>query len=133
MRRLGTLLLTVVLSALACAAAQAACSVRAGEHVVLFSTTDDPQVFAWETKFRLREYNAASFDVAQALTPHADLVAPGTRALVVECVPSDVKSPYFTQPEDAVGVLILTGPFRGHTRWVLGSDIRPPHAAKEQR
>ena len=81
----------------------------------------------WDSRARLREYHAASFDEAQAMLPHALLVAPGTRATVVSCVPNFVESPIFHSPDDAIGVVISTGPQRGITRWVLGSDVRPLH------
>jgi hypothetical protein len=109
--------------------ALADCKVHRGDHVVLYSTTDDPSVLAWDSRSRLREYHAASFDEAQAMIPHAILVAPGTHATVLSCAPNYVESPIFHQPDDAIGVLITNGPDRGITRWVLGSDVRslPPH------
>ncbi len=58
------------------------------------------------------------------MLPHAILVAPGTRANVISCVPNAVDSPVFHQPDDAIGVVISSGPQRGVTRWVLGSDVR---------
>jgi hypothetical protein len=103
--------------------------VHRGQHVVLYSTTDDPSVLIWDSRVRLRDYHAASFDEAQALLPHALLVAPGTHADVVSCVADYVTSPIFQQPDDAVGVLIVTGPQHGATRWVLGSDVRPLHTS----
>jgi hypothetical protein len=109
------------------AAAGADCKVHRGQAVVLYSTTDDPSVFLWDSRLRLRDYSAASFDEAQALLPHAVLVAPGTHASVVSCVPKFVVSPMFNAPDDAVGVLIVSGPQHGLTRWVLGSDVRPFH------
>lgn len=105
--------------------ALADCSVRRGEHVVLYSTTDDPSVLVWDSRERLRDYHAATFDEAQALLPHALLVGPGTHAEVVSCVPDYVASPIFQQPDDAVDVLIQSGSNRGVTRWVLGTDVRP--------
>ena len=68
--------------------ALADCKVHRGDHVVLYSTTDDPSVLIWDSRARLREYHAASFDAAQAMLPHAVLVSPGTHATVVSCVPS---------------------------------------------
>lgn len=109
------------------ATAGADCKLHPGEAVVLYSTTDDPSVLIWDSRLRLRDYSAATFDEAQALLPHALLVAPGTHASVVSCVPKFVVSPTFSVPDDAVGVLILTGPEHGLTRWVLGSDVRPFH------
>ncbi len=105
--------------------AWADCKVHRGQHVVLYSTTDDPSVLIWDSRVRLRDYHAATFDEAQALLPHALLVGPGTHADVVSCVADYVTSPLFHQPDDAVGVLIVAGPNRGATRWVLGSDVRP--------
>ncbi len=125
MRRVAAALLLVVLAIPAAAGAD--CKVHRGEAVVLYSTTDDPSVFLWDSRLRLRDYNAASFDEAQALLPHAVLVAPGTHASVVSCVPKFVVSPMFSEPDDAVGVLIVSGPQHGLTRWVLGSDVRQFH------
>jgi hypothetical protein len=106
-------------------AASADCKFHRGQHVVLYSTTDDPSVLVWDSRARLREYHAASFDEAQAMLPHAVLLAPGTHAVVQSCIANFVESPMFHAPEDAIGVLISSGPQRGITRWVLGSDVRP--------
>jgi hypothetical protein len=100
------------------------CKVHRGDHVVLYSTTDDPSVLLWDSRARLRAYHAASFDEAQAMLPHAILAAPGTHANVMTCIPGAIESPLFAQAEDAVGVVISNGPNRGITRWVLGSDVR---------
>jgi hypothetical protein len=104
--------------------ALADCRLHRGDRVVLYSTTDDPSVLVWDSRARLRAYHAASFDEAQAMLPHADLVAPGTRATVMSCVANYVESPIFTQPADALGVVITSGAQRGVTRWVLGTDVR---------
>ena len=131
MRRVRKLAIVLVVCWLAAAPASAAstCKVRQGEEVVLYSTTDDPAVLVWDSRVRLRDYSAASFDEAQALLPHALLVAPGTRATVISCVPNFVTSQIFNTPDDAVGVLILNGPLKGTTRWVLGSDVKGLHQA----
>jgi hypothetical protein len=100
------------------------CHLHRGDRVVLYSTTDDPSVLIWDSRARLRAYHAASFDEAQAMLPHAVLVSPGTRATVISCVANYVVSPIFHEPDDAVGVVITSGPQHGITRWVLGSDIR---------
>lgn len=107
--------------------ALADCKVHRGDKIVLYSTTDDPSVLLWDSRSRLRAYSAASFDVAQAMLPHAVVVAPGTHANVISCVPSYVESPIFTSPADAVGVAITSGPQHGLIRWVLGSDVRTIH------
>lgn len=106
--------------------ALADCKVHRGDRIVLYSTTDDPSVLVWDSRARLRAYHAASFDEAQAMLPHALLIAPGTRATVVSCVANYVESPIFSQPADALGIVISSGPQRGATRWVLGSDVRTP-------
>jgi hypothetical protein len=110
---------------LACAGlAQADCRFRAGAKIVLYGTTDDPDVFIWDSRFRLRDYEGGSFDEMNALLPHAVLARPGTRAVVENCVSNFVQSKYFTTPDDAVGVRILGGPLNGQRGWVLGTSAR---------
>ena len=123
MRRIALLLLVVLWSSTP-AAVSADCKTHRGDRVVLYSTTDDPSVLLWDSRARLRAYYGASFDEAQAMLPHSILVAPGTRATVISCVAGYIESPTFQQPVDAVGVVISSGPQRGVTRWVLGSDVR---------
>jgi hypothetical protein len=122
MRNAALALLMLLAGTLASASAD--CRLHRGQHVVLYSTTDDPSVLIWDSRERLREYHAASFDEARAMLPHALLVSPGTRAVVVTCVAGYVESPVFHSPDDAIGVVVSTGPQRGLTRWVLGSDAR---------
>jgi hypothetical protein len=123
MRKVVSLLLVAVWVAIP-VAGWADCKEHRGDRVVLYSTTDDPSVLIWDSRARLRSYYGASFDEAQAMLPHATLVAPGTRATVISCVADYIESPIFQRAEDAVGVTISTGPQRGITRWVLGSDVR---------
>jgi hypothetical protein len=122
MRRIAFALLTVWLAATA--PVQADCKLHRGDRVVLYSNSDDPSVLVWDSRARLRAYHAASFDEAQAMLPHASLVAPGTRATVISCVANYVDSPIFHQPADAVGIEITSGSQRGTTWWVLGADVR---------
>jgi hypothetical protein len=128
MGRIGFILLVVWLSTLAPASAD--CKTHHGDHIVLYSTTDDPSVLVWDSRSRLREYNGASFDVAQAMMPHAVLVRPGTHATVLSCVPASVESPLFQKPDDAIDIIISTGPRHGAAGWVLGSDVRSPHSKR---
>jgi hypothetical protein len=123
--RTGAILLALWLASLGPALAD--CKVHRGDRVVLYSTTDDPSVLIWDSRSRLRAYYAASFDEAQAMLPHALLVAPGTHATVISCVAGYVVSPILPAPDDAVGVAISSGPERGIIRWVLGSDVRTIH------
>jgi hypothetical protein len=126
MRSAAALLCTifVALSAAGVARAATSCRVHAGDKVVLYSAGGDPSVFVWDSPLRLRDYNAATYDEAQAMAVRARLVAPGTRALVASCRPGFVQSPYSNAPDDAVGITIITGPERGHNYWVLASDVR---------
>lgn len=105
-------------------AASADCRVHPSERVALFGTSDDPDVFVWDSRYRLRDYEGGTFDQMRALLPHAVLVRPGTRASVESCVANFVQSKYGTQPDDAVGIVITSGRLRGQRGWVLGSAIR---------
>jgi hypothetical protein len=105
-------------------AALADCRVHATQHVALLGTADDPDVFVWDSRFRLRDYEGGTFDQMQALLPHAILVRPGTRANIEGCVPNFVQPKFEDRPEDAVGIVITTGPLRGQRGWVLGSAVR---------
>ncbi|HEY1976793.1 MAG TPA: hypothetical protein VGG89_09625 [Candidatus Baltobacteraceae bacterium] len=100
------------------------CTLHQGDRVVLYGSGDDPDVLAWDSRFRLRAYHAASFDEAEQLLPHAVLVAAGTRAQVVACVAGFVPSHASETPEDAIGIMILNGPQKGIGKWVTDSDTR---------
>jgi hypothetical protein len=101
-----------------------ACRLRVGSHVVLFSAGANPAVFVWDSRFRMSDYEAGSFDQAQALLPHAFLAPPGTRAIVESCVARFVQSKYDPHPADAVGIVIVTGSLHGKRGWVMGTDVR---------
>ncbi|MBV8116840.1 MAG: hypothetical protein JOY69_03885 [Candidatus Eremiobacteraeota bacterium] len=107
--------------------ASAQCRMHHGDVVVLYSSADDPDVLVWDSRFRLRDYRAASFDEAQALLPHAFLAASGTRAEVESCVTDFVKPSLLNPASDAVGVVIIAGPRRNERGWVSGTDIRLAH------
>jgi len=109
---------------LAAPAALADCRLKATERVALLGTADDPDVFVWDSRFRLRDYEGGTFDQMQALLPHAILVRPGTRATIEACVSNFVQPKFEDRPEDAVGIVITTGPLRGQRGWVLGSAVR---------
>jgi hypothetical protein len=125
--------LAVLLLLLVPHAALADCQVRANDRVVLYGTTDDPDVFVWDSRFRLRDYEGGTFDQMKALLPHATLVRPGTRATVEICVSDFVQSKYVAQPEDAIGIVIIAGPLRGQRGWVLGSAIRELKRGQPQK
>ncbi len=124
MRRSSFVLALVLALAGSVALARADCRVRTGDVVVLYGTSDDPDVFLWDSRFRMRRYQEGTFDEMNALLPHAVLARPGTRAVVVSCVARFVRSKFSDVPEDAIGVKIVSGPLRGQEGWVLGSSIR---------
>lgn len=122
-----SLLLVALVAGLALAAsgyAYADCHVRVGDHIALYGTTDDPDVFIWDSRFRMRDYEGGSFDQMKALLPHATLAPAGTRAIVQGCVGRFVQSKYLTTPDDAIGIVVVSGSLRGHRGWVLGAAIR---------
>ena len=125
MRRFLIALLALLLAAGSTGtAAFADCKMHHGDRVELYGGSDDPDVLVWDSRFRLREYHGASFDVRETLSRHADVVSPGTRAIVDTCVPDFVDSPLFEHPADAVGIVIVSGPHRGERGWVLSTDVR---------
>src|SRR5580692_6769248 len=127
MRSLATLLLAIALAVTAGGRAYAQCDFKAGARVVLTSEADDPDVLLWDSRFRLRDYNAASFDVSRELLPHARLVSQGTRATVESCVPDFVQLRLQSGSDDAIGIVVTSGKYRGVRGWVLGTDIRSHH------
>ncbi len=127
MRKAALLFLTLALTFGGTARVYAQCELKAGAHVVLTSEADDPDVLVWDSRFRLRDYNAASFDTSRELLPHARLVSQGTRATVESCVPDFVQLRLQSGSEDAIGVVISSGKYRGMRGWVLGTDLRSHH------
>jgi hypothetical protein len=132
-RRFAALCLLLLVAPLHAGAAPNDCKLHLGQRVALYGSGDDPDVLAWDSRFRLREYHAASYDEAEQLLPHASLEASGTRAMVVSCVAGFVQSRMLIGPQDAVGVIILNGPDHGIGKWVLGSDVRMVGAPKNHR
>ncbi|HEY3675366.1 MAG TPA: hypothetical protein VGK84_05195 [Candidatus Tumulicola sp.] len=127
MRNILSLLLTVAFVVAIVGRADAQCDVKAGARVALTSQADDPDVLLWDSRFRLRDYNAASFDVSRQLLPHARLVSQGTRATVESCVPDFVQLRLQSGSDDAIGIVITSGKYRGVRGWVLGTDLRSHH------
>lgn len=105
-------------------AGASACGYAIGERVALLGEGDDPDVFLWDSRFRLAAYQTGSWDVDRALLPHARLIAAGTRAVVIACVPNFVHPKYRSGTDDAVGVRISHGRLKGTTGWALGADLR---------
>lgn len=101
--------------------------VTSGSKVSLMSDSTDPDVFLWDSRERLIDYAAGEWGDARAIFAHTVLARPGTAAVVVSCE-SGVAHPRF-QPgaQDAIGVRIMSGPYRGRFGWVLSSDVHPLH------
>ncbi len=107
------------------AAATALCTANPGGKVVLESDAVDPDVFLWDSRTRLIDYAAGQWGNTQAIFAHTVLAEPGTQATVIACFPSAAHPKFSTGDEDAIGVKIMSGPYKGRYGWVLSSDIHP--------
>ncbi len=115
-----------LLCALLPLASSAQC-LRSGTKVALLGSADDPDVFVWDSRYRLAVYQTGTYDAARALLPHAWVLHPGTRAVVVACAPGYVHPRFSAGTDDAVGIILLSGPYRGRSGWVTASDLRELH------
>jgi hypothetical protein len=113
----------LLVCALAIASAAQQCHAERGMQVTLFGGVDDPDVLVWDSRDRLINYGAGSTDTRKFLLPHALLNRPGTRAIVESCVGGAVHSKFRMDAEDAIGLLIVTGKYRGRYGWVSSADI----------
>ncbi len=104
--------------------AAGACTAVPGGRVVLESDAVDPEVFLWDSRVRLIDYAAGFWGSARAVVAHTMLAEPGTQALVVTCIPAAAHPKFGPGDADAIGVKIVTGPYRGRYGWVLSSDLR---------
>lgn len=127
MRSILVALLWIASVAALTAVSPADCRMRPHEKVALLGGMDDPEVFVWDSRFRLAAYQTGTYDVAKALLPHALVIPPGTRAIVIACVPNFVHPRYRGFTDDALGILMLNGPYRGRSGWVMSQDIRRMH------
>lgn len=109
---------------LACAPVLAECNIASGERIALLSLSYDPDVLVWDSRQRLIDYAAASWETARALLPHAVLARAGTKALVTQCQPNVIHPKYRLATQDAVGVKITSGPYHGRYGWVTIDDLR---------
>jgi hypothetical protein len=126
MFRIAALTMLVILTMLIPAQGNSACHASRGLHVRLFGGVDDPDVLVWDSRDRLVRYAGGSSDTRVFLLPHALLNRPGTIAIVQTCVAQIVHPKFRMDPADAVGVLILSGKYRGRYGWVSSSDIHGP-------
>ncbi len=112
-------------------AAAGACTAVPGGRVVLESAAVDPEVFLWDSRVRLVDYAAGSWGSTRAVLAHTMLAEPGTQALVVTCVPAAAHPKFAPGDADAIGVKVVSGPYRGRYGWVLSSDLRQSRPAGE--
>ncbi len=101
----------------------AACHAGKGARVTLFGGVDDPDVLVWDSKDRLIRYSGGSSDERAFLLPHAFLNRPGTKAVIVSCLENAVHPKFSGDAADAIGVLIMSGRYRGRYGWVTSSDV----------
>lgn len=87
-------------------------------------------MFLWDSRARLIDYAAGVFDNAKAVMAHTTLAKPGTRGLVTNCENAVVRPKYAEGVYDAVGLKLVTGPYRGHYGWVASEDV---HALRADR
>ncbi|MDP9018014.1 MAG: hypothetical protein M3N19_06825 [Candidatus Eremiobacteraeota bacterium] len=109
-------------------AARADCSSLQGQRVILISNNYDPDVLLWDSKQRLMDYAAGSWDVAKILLPHALLARAGTKALLMTCLTNAVHLKSRLAPTDAAALKITSGPYKGRYAWVMADDLRPAAA-----
>jgi hypothetical protein len=121
-----------LLAAAGVALASGTCTIVRGTQVTLFGGVDDPDVLVWDSRTRLISYAGGSSDTRRFLLPHAMLNRPGTKAVVQYCEGGSVHPKFHMDAADAVGVLILSGKYRGRYGWVSSSDLRGPGVPQQQ-
>ncbi len=107
------------------------CSAAPGGRVVLESDAVDPDVFLWDSRLRLADYAAGAWGNTRAIFAHTLLTGAGTQAVVIACVPAAAHPKFSSGDEDAIGVRVMSGPYRGRYGWVLSSDTHVPRPAGE--
>ncbi len=102
--------------------AQAApCGVQPGHAVFLKSGDIDPDVFVWDTRQRVVDYAGGSWGTSEVLA-HTVLAKPGTRAVIVQCMPDAVRTKGGST-RDAIGIKLVNGPNKGRYGWVTSDDV----------
>jgi hypothetical protein len=109
----------------ACAGRAAACVANPRDRVFLAADTSDPDVFVWDDRFRLTEYALGRWGDPRSVMVHTVLAHPGTRAVVLTCLPGALHPKYSAATEDAIRVTMLSGPYRGRSGWVAARDVHP--------
>jgi hypothetical protein len=114
------------------ASAATSCSSSAlGGRVILQSDAVDPDVFVWDSRDRLVEYAAGRWGTTRAVFSHTVLAEPGTQAAVVACVPGIAHPKFAASDQDAIGVRLLSGTYRGKYGWILSGDAHGIRATRD--
>lgn len=111
----------------------ASCTAPSGGRIVLASDAVDPDVFLWDSRTRLVDYAAGQWGNTRSIFAHTLLAEPGTQATIVSCIAGVAHPKFGSGDEDAIGVKVVSGPYRGRYGWVLSSDIhaKPGRAAAQ--
>jgi len=117
-RFLGAL---VLLAAASFSAQAAPCGVSPGHAVTLKSGDIDPDVFVWDARQRVVDY-AGGYWGSDEVLAHTVLAKPGTRAVIVQCMPAAVHTKAGST-RDAIGIKLVNGPNKGRYGWVTSDDV----------
>ncbi len=101
----------------------AECGLAVGGRAVLASDATDPNVFVWDSRERLIDYEAGRWESTRTIFAHTIMAHPGTHAVVVACYPGVARSRSDATPQDAIGIRIASGPYRGRYGWVISEDV----------
>ncbi len=94
-----------------------------GRHAILAADAVDPDVFVWNRRASLLDYSSGVWMSTGSVLEHTLLEKPGTRAIVISCIPSEVKSRFSGSIQDAVGIRILSGQHIGRYGWAVEEDV----------
>ena len=67
---------------------QTSCKLIAGGHIVLIADANDPDVFVWNTRVSLIDYQAGHSRDAHWVLGHTVIARAGTPAQVIACFPA---------------------------------------------
>jgi hypothetical protein len=101
----------------------AGCVPTVGSPVMLRSDPADPDVIVWDSRERLVAYVEGRWNSSREVMAHTVLAGPGTHAQVVACNQGVALPKNGDVQRDAIGIKLMSGPFRGHYGWVISSDV----------
>jgi len=101
----------------------AGCVPGVGSPVMLRSDPADPDVIVWDSRERLVAYVEGRWNSSREVMAHTVLAGPGTHAQVVACSQGVALPKNGDVQRDAIGIKLMSGPFRGHYGWVISTDV----------